>query len=244
MTSYLADIHIHSVASPCGDLDMSPVRIADAAVKAGIQIMALTDHNTTAHCQSMSHIGQTLGLLVIPGAEVTSSEEIHCLCYFPDSDAAERFGKRIEESLPAIANIPEKFGYQVVVNEQEEILRYIEPLLLSASSFSLSRLNELVEELGGVLIPAHVDRPSYSVLSQLGFFPADFHPVAIEVSNPGFASTNPAIPISMPWICSSDAHYLHQIGTKTTRFMMEDLSIPSFFRALRSGQTEFILPNA
>jgi len=244
MTSYLADIHIHSVASPCGDLDMSPVRIADAAVKAGIHIIALTDHNTTAHCRSMTHIGQALGLLVIPGAEVTTSEEIHCLCYFPDTATAERFGQQIEESLPEIANVPEKFGYQVVVNEQEEILRYIEPLLLSATRFSLTRLNELVEELGGILIPAHVNRPSYSVLSQLGFFPADFQPVAIEVSDFVQARTNPLIPVTMPWIYSSDAHYLHQIGTKTTRFMMEDLSIPSFFQALRSGQSEFILPNA
>ncbi len=242
MKNYRADIHIHSVASPCGDLEMSPSRIAQAARSAGLDIIAITDHNTTAHCRLIHELGTREGLLVVPGVEVTTSEEIHCLCYFRRLEDSDHFDSLLKASLPDITNNPDKFGYQVIVNEKEEILDYITPLLLSATRMNLTQLSQQVRLLNGILVPAHVDRPSYSILSQLGFFPIGFQPEAIEVTAPLQAKSNPLIPQNLPWISSSDAHYLHLIGSKTTTFSMPDLSLESFFNTLTSNTFLTIFP--
>lgn len=242
MMDFRADIHIHSVASPCGDLEMSPGRIARAAKSAGLHIIAITDHNTTAHNRLMHELGSSEGLLVIPGVEVTTSEEIHCLCYFRALEASDRFNLLLQDSLPAIQNVPEKFGYQVIVDKNEEILEYIHPLLLSATRMNLNQLTQQVRHLNGIVVPAHVDRPSYSILSQLGFFPENFFPEAIEVFSVSKAETQAFIPRTLPWITSSDAHFLPQIGSKTTTFRMEELSLESFFNTLSSNTFNTIIP--
>jgi PHP family Zn ribbon phosphoesterase len=245
MNTYLADLHIHSVASPCSDLDMSPVRIADAAVKAGLQVIALTDHNTTANCRTMIETGNKKGLLVIPGSEVTTAEEIHCLCYFDNPDVLDTFENLLQNALPPVKNDPSKFGYQLVVNENEEILRSIDTLLLSATDFTLNKLETLVHELGGIIVPAHADRPSFSILSQLGFFPLDFYADAIELANTGHQNENTSVfPGNIPWISSSDSHYIHMIGTKRTAFLLEELSINAIFNLIRNANHDCIIPQA
>ena len=241
----MADLHIHSVASPCSDLDMSPVRIAEAAVKAGLQVIALTDHNTTANCRTMIETGTKKGLLVIPGSEVTTAEEIHCLCYFDNPDVLDTFENLIQKALPPVKNDPSRFGYQLVVNENEEIIRHIDTLLLNATHFTLSTLETLVHELGGIIVPAHVDRPSYSIASQLGFFPEGLRADALEFSDSRNRTASLALfPGQIPWVTSSDSHFLHLIGSKRTAFCMEELSIAAIFDLLRFAKTDQIITEA
>lgn len=237
----LADLHIHSILSPCGDLDMSPSRIIDEAAIKGLDVIAITDHNTTLHCRLAYELGQRKNILVIPGTEVCSKEEIHCLCYFSDFDALDKFEAIIHKALPPISNIPEKFGYQVVVDENEHILQTIDSFLLSATSLSINQIETLVHELGGIFIPAHIDRPSYSVLSQLGFFPQKLNADAIECQNP-FGILD--IPAHIPIICSSDSHYLHQIGKRHTRFDLDSIDVHGIFELIKQKQLHKIHPVA
>ena len=84
MNFYKGDLHIHSVLSPCGDLNMSPVNIIDEALKKGLHLIAITDHNSTRHCELSISLGEEKGLFVIPGCEITSKEEVHCLVFLED----------------------------------------------------------------------------------------------------------------------------------------------------------------
>jgi len=168
-----ADLHIHSCLSPCGDLDMGPSTVIDLLIDNHIAIFALTDHNSTRNCRAFMVIAEQRGIRCVPGIEVTSSEEAHILCYFNSLISAERFGELIENSLFPIALDMDTMGMQVVVNENEEVEDMIANYLGVASSYSISELVELAHAHGGVVIPAHVDKPVFSIISQLGFIPDD-----------------------------------------------------------------------
>lgn len=236
MRSYRADLHIHSVLSPCGDLDMSPRNIVANAKARGLDIIAVTDHNSTLHGPLTRELAKPLGIKVLFGAEVTTREEAHCLCLFDTEEQRFAFQQFIDRNLPKIKNDPSRFGYQVVVNENDEILQEVESLLLSALQVGVNDLEKEVHCLQGLFIPAHVDRPMYSLTSQLGFVPADLQFDAIEV----FRNTNidefrkknkhlqnPTI------IKNSDAHLPNQIGTIFTEFLLEALEFSELSNALK-----------
>lgn len=235
MKKFRADLHIHSVLSPCGDLDMSPRRIVAEAKARGLDAIAVTDHNSTLHGPLTRELAKPLGIKVFYGAEVTTREEAHCLCLFDTEEQRVAFQQFIDRNLPIIKNDPKRFGYQVVVNENDEILQEVEPLLLSALLTGVNDLEKEVHRLQGLFIPAHVDRPMYSLTSQLGFIPADLQFDAIEV----FRNTkveefkgrnkhlqNPTI------IKNSDAHVPNQIGTTYTEYLMEALEFSELSKAL------------
>ncbi|HOP05280.1 MAG TPA: PHP domain-containing protein [Tenuifilaceae bacterium] len=239
MKTFRADIHIHSVLSPCGDLDMSPRSIVAEAKARGLDFIAITDHNSTLHGPLVRRLAEPLGIKVFFGAEVTTREETHCLCLFNTELQRVAFQQFIEINLPEIKNDPARFGYQVVVNENDEIIQEIEPLLLSALRISVNQLEHEVHRLEGVFIPAHVDRPMYSLTSQLGFIPPDLHFDALEV----FRSTDPEEfllrnkHLSNPTIVkNSDAHFPGQVGTVYSEYSMEEVSFEEFIMALRNNQ--------
>jgi predicted metal-dependent phosphoesterase TrpH len=117
MRDFRADLHIHTVLSPCGDLRMSPANIISEAVKKGIDIIGITDHNTTKHCGLISRLAAQHGIFTMTGAEVTTKEEVHCLAFFENSDTLEIFQNYLDDNLPEIMNVPEIFGDQVEVDE-------------------------------------------------------------------------------------------------------------------------------
>ena len=122
MKSFRTDLHIHTVLSPCGDLEMSPARIVSLSTKRGLDIIGITDHNSTKQCELVWKLGRRLGLTVIPGCEMTSREEVHCLGFFEDFDALNEFQDFLDLHLTIIPNKPSLFGYQVVVDEFDYIL--------------------------------------------------------------------------------------------------------------------------
>ena len=132
MTPFKADLHIHTVLSPCGDLEMSPSAIVQRALARGLDMIAISDHNTTRQVKVAQKVGRDNGLFVLGGVEVTSQEEAHCLAYFETDDQLDEFQEFLDQHLPPIPNDEDRFGYQLIVDENEEIVGEEEYHLLNA----------------------------------------------------------------------------------------------------------------
>ncbi len=245
MNRYRADLHVHTVLSPCGDLEMSPAQITDVAARKGIDILGVTDHNSTKHVALIKNLAERKGIFVIGGAEVTTREEIHCLAFFENNDSLVKFQHFLDAHLADVKNKPGVFGYQVVVDEDEMILEEEEKLLISAISKSLEEVQQVVHQMGGIFIPAHIDRPSYSLFSQLGFVPPGLKADALEISK---QATENEIKTRHPdlqaytFIGSSDAHHPGQIGSRISIFEMKRRSFDEIRKALagRGGRKVWI----
>lgn len=233
-----ADLHLHTVLSPCGDLDMSPVNIINEAKNKDLKIIGITDHNSTLNAKTCFDIAQKNGIYVLCGAEVTTSEEVHCVCFMPDFDTLNLFQKYLDKHVIFFQNNPDKFGYQFVVDENEDIVDEVQHLLINAQSISLAELQKKVEELNGIFIPAHIDRSTYSISSQLGFLPPDLKFDALELSP--FAFRNNFFE-KMPWfknfnyICDSDAHFLKDIAKIYNTFDIDTIDFNNIKNAIRKG---------
>lgn len=205
------DLHIHSCLSPCGDNDMSPYNLVNMAKIFGYDIIALTDHNTCKNCGSAMKIGEKIGITVVPGMELCTSEEIHNVCLFPTLDKAMAFSDYIYGTLPSVKNREKIFGEQLIMDCEDGIIGKEEILLTTASSVSISELDELVKKYGGVSYPAHIDRSSYSIISSLGDFPYEVESRCFELTPKAkaedYLEKYPATKGRLI-IRSSDAHYL------------------------------------
>ena len=235
MPTFKADLHIHTLLSPCGSLEMSPANIVSAAKKAGLDIIGITDHNTTRQCREVFRIGKEEGMTVFCGAEVTSKEEAHCLVFFGSFDELDVFQKFLDEKLPDIKNDPDKFGDQVWVDENEMIAGEEPRLLISALDATVEEIEKKVHQLNGIFIPAHIDRPLYSIISQLGFIPDNLQADALEISDiskKDMLTEMYSIPGKTFFITSSDAHYPNQIGTRYTELKMPEPIFEEFRRVL------------
>ena len=241
MNWYNADLHIHTCLSPCGDLEMSSRNIIRSAKEKGLHIIAITDHNSTRNVQVCIDIGSREGLYVIPGCEVNTVEEIHCLCYFPHLQAMELFQHYLDERMTDMLNNPDLFGYQVVADENDNIVGEEERALFMGISDSIGEVEKQVHHLNGIFVPAHIDRQKNGVLSQLGFIPVDLTFEALEVSRrttpAAFVKVHPEL-AGKRFLQSSDAHYPEHIGSAHTRFYMEKPDWDHFRSALRSSQFE------
>lgn len=208
------DFHIHSCLSPCGDNDMTPYNLVNMAKLLGLDAIALTDHNTSQNCRAAVKVGESIGLTVIPGMELCTSEEVHVVCLFDDLKNAEAFSEYVLSAAPKIKNRPDIFGEQLIMNEADEIIGTQELLLTAASGISIENSVELVSEYGGFCYPAHIDRSSYSVISNLGMITEEMDFRAVEMTEnanrAALIEKNPIIK-NMPVIVSSDAHYLENM---------------------------------
>lgn len=237
MNTYKADLHIHTILSPCANLEMSPKNIVRAAVDKNIDIIGITDHNSTRQCKIVATEAKKLGLTTYLGVEVTTREEIHCLAYFDSFEKLEKFQEHLDANLPDVKNNPDLFGYQVVVDENEDIVYEEEKLLISALSLGIDKVEELVHQLGGIFIPAHVNKPKDSITSQLGFIPSKLKADALEltrfISRDNFQNLNPNTK-SFTFIYNSDAHQLNTIGESFTALEMESTHFSEFYKALHN----------
>lgn len=235
MKEFRADLHIHTVLSPCGSLEMSPQTIVQQALKKKLDIIGITDHNSTRQCLEVSREANKAGITVYTGVEVNTKEEVHCLAFFETFDILNEFQEYLDRYLPDIENNPDLFGYQVVVDGEENIV-YEEPkLLISAISQNLDQVEAEVHRLGGIFIPAHVDRPKFSLVSQLGFIPPDLKADAFELSK--FSKTDDflnkfAYLRAKTFVRNSDAHMPEVIGESFTTLLMEDTGFDEFRKAL------------
>lgn len=173
MSRYYYDFHIHSCLSPCGDDDMTPANIAGAATLAGLNIVALTDHNTVKNCPAFFKAARHYGIIAVAGMELTTAEDIHIVCLFEKLEEALAFGEEIEGHIVKVKNRPEIFGRQQIMDEEDNILGEEEFLLSNATDISVEDVPELVKIFGGVCFPAHIDRTANGIVSILGVFPED-----------------------------------------------------------------------
>lgn len=227
MNNYRADLHIHTCLSPCGSLEMSPSVIVKTALSKGMDAIAITDHNSTLQCQEIQVLGREVGLVVFGGAEVTTREEAHCVALFGTDEALDTFQLYLEKHLPPIANNPDYFGDQVWVNRENEILGEIPSLLISALDQSVDQVARTVKDLGGLFVAAHVDRPSFSLIGQLGFIDPTLPLDGIEYTH---IETYEKLVAMHPYLQNyiqyraSDAHYPDQIGSRYLVWQGENLS--------------------
>jgi len=231
---YKSDLHIHSVLSPCGSLEMGPHAVMATAKQKGLDIVAITDHNSARNLYSYSIVAAKHDLIFIPGIEVQTSEEIHTIVLFHDIKSAATFSKELHSSLLPIENDPEYFGDQVVVDESEQIAD-LEPIaLINSSRWSFDELLAKAKEVNGFAFPAHVDADSYSIIGQLGFIPENDQITALGITakcDDSKLKNKFSYLKKYNLIRNSDAHYLKDIGSGITEFYLKSPSLEEIILA-------------
>ena len=210
----LADLHNHSCLSPCGSLELSPRSLLEAGAARGLKLMALTDHNSSLNCPAFAKLSPQYGIIPIFGMEATTSEEIHVLCLFTSLEASLAFNEYAYSILTPFLNNPERTGDQVYVDEDDNIEGEVEYYLVNPLDLSIDKIGAKVIEYGGIVIPAHVDRPAFSMTSQLGVI-VDGPWTALEcVRIPPALNNAPLDTLGFPMTTSSDAHYSEHVGRR------------------------------
>ena len=229
------DLHLHSCLSPCGDNDSTPGNIVGMAVVKNLDVIALTDHNTCKNCKAAMAIGREYGITVIPGMELTTSEEVHVLCLFHTLEDAMGFDAYVEPRILQIPNDPKAFGDQFICDENDEVVGSFSTLLISATDISFDKVDDALKPFNGVMIPAHIDKNSFSLMSNLGFVPPDTDFKCFELadmknlhklqeSNPYLRKCNV--------ITDSDAHYIDRINEAVNTLYAKSNTIDDVLNAL------------
>ncbi len=237
LKKFTADLHIHTCLSPCGELEMSPSAIVKTASETGLDIIAITDHNSAENVIAAQRAAGKSGLTVLAGMEVASSEEAHILALFNDAESVMKLQDRVYAYLLPGENDEKRFGEQVVVNEKDEVLFFNKRLLIAASQLTAHEIVKTVHALGGLAVASHIDKDVYSILSQLGFIPGDLKFDALEISSRierERAEELFMVYNSYAWISSSDAHQIDDIGKRTTIFIMKQPTVEEMALAMRS----------
>ena len=210
----LADLHNHSCLSPCGSLDLSPKCLVELGAARGLKLMALTDHNSSLNCPAFAKLCPQYGIIPIFGMEATTSEEIHILCLFTGLEASMAFSEYAYSILTPFLNNPEKTGDQVYVDEEDNIEGEVEYYLVNPLDLSIDNIGEKVSEFGGIVIPAHVDRPAFSMTSQLGALVNGPWSALECVRIPPALNNSPLDTLGFPLTTSSDAHYSEHVARR------------------------------
>ena len=243
MNQFRADLHIHTVLSPCADLEMSPANIVNRAKEKGLQIIGITDHNSTKNALLVRKLAQKKGIFVLTGAEVTTKEEVHCLAFFEFENQLNRFQQFLDEKIIFIPNPDGHFGYQPVVDENDDIVELISNYLPAALNSSINEIQKEVEKLNGIFIPAHVDRQANGLFAQLGFLPPGVKFDALGISR--YSSEKHVrkhyfLTKEITLIRNSDAHFLNQIGEIYTVFNIEEITFQEIRMALIQKDKRFV----
>lgn len=225
MKYFRADLHIHTSPSPCAGEEMTPPAIVAKSLKSGLDIIAITDHNTCGNAGAVMEAARGTGLKVLPGMEVQTREEIHLVCLFEHVEAAWCWQEVVYRHLPLKQNVESFFGSQLLLDARGKVIGKEERLLLQSTELGLQEVLRGVERCGGIVIPAHVDRESYSLVRVLGFIPRGLGVVALELSR---SENRDRIRGYLPpyfevsWVASSDAHFMEDIGRAVTCFYMQE----------------------
>ena len=225
MSRYYYDFHIHSCLSPCGDDDMTPANIAGTATLAGLNIVALTDHNTVKNCPSFFNAAKKYGLIAVAGMELTTSEDIHVVCLFENLSDALAFGEEVEKNRNLVRNKPQIFGKQLIFDEDDNPAFEEEYLLINATNISIENVAQLVSSFNGVCFPAHIDRESNGIVSVLGCFPQEYEFTCYEIHNNDLSSDYEDKFSHLKnkiKLVGSDAHYLWDIRDANDYIELDD----------------------
>lgn len=223
MNRFYYDLHLHSCLSPCGDADNTPNNIAGMAALSGLDIVALTDHNTCKNCPAFFEAAEKNGIIPIAGMELTTSEDIHVVCLFEKLSDAMNFDAYISDHIMRIKNRPEIFGEQLILNGEDEIIGSVDGLLTVATDISIEDAPEVVKGFRGVCYPAHIDRSSNGIIAVLGTLPPtpEFKTVELRFKE-SFTEYNERYGIgNCTVVYSSDAHYLTDIEDAKSFFDLD-----------------------
>lgn len=244
MSTYYYDLHMHSCLSPCADDDMTPNNMAGMGTICGLQIMALTDHNTTKNCPAFFEAAKRQGIIPIAGMELTTAEDIHLCCLFETLEQAAAFDEAVADKRLLVDNRPDIFGDQMIMNGQDEVIGIEPHFLPNATDLSLEQAAALCVAYGGVCYPAHIDRTANGILAVLGDFPADPPFGIAEVRDTDkieqLKEKHPILK-DVLFVSGSDAHYLWDIREATCSVELEDepysgdLVRARFFERLRQA---------
>ncbi|WZL74680.1 PHP domain-containing protein [Clostridiaceae bacterium 35-E11] len=230
------DLHIHTALSPCGDEAMTPNNIIGMSLLKGLDAIAITDHNSVENCEACLEIAHKKDIVVIPGMEVQTKEEVHLICLFRDMASAFDFQSLIYERLTHKENLPQIFGRQLVFNVRDEIIKENTKMLISSANISVNEVFDKMHKVKGVVIPAHVDKSVYSIIANLGFIPMDLAIKTLEISKlcnveqmeKKYKNLN-----KYQLIRNSDAHYLRDILERESFIEVKDKTIDSILNALK-----------
>lgn len=224
MNRYYYDLHIHSCLSPCGDDDCTPHNLAGMGALAGLQIMALTDHNTCRNCPAFLEAARQHGIVGVPGMELTTAEEVHMVCLFPTLEAALAFDEVIAARRVRVPNRPEIFGNQLVMNAQDEIIGIEPDLLSNATTVTIEQSVSLAAQYGGIAYPAHIDREANGIVAVLGALPETPVFPCVELHDGTREATLRAAHCleTTRVVVGSDAHYLWDVRDKERYLELED----------------------
>ena len=232
----VADLHIHTCLSPCADTEMTPSAVVRQSLRQGLDLIAICDHNSAENVAAVRRAAQPAGLAVIGGMEITSREEVHVLGLFGEQGLLRAAQDLVYDHL-AGENDPDTFGEQLVMDERDEVVGHNPRLLIGATDLGLEDVVRAVHEFGGTAIASHVDRPSFSVLGQLGFIPEGLGLDGVEVC----AETAPPLPEGLGVVRSSDAHRPEEIGARRTRFLVAQPTAGEIRLALTKARGRSVL---
>jgi len=237
------DLHIHSALSPCAASDMTPNDIVGMALLNGLDLIAITDHNSMSNAAAVIEAANNINkqqeknIIVLPGVEVSTVEEVHILCLFDCIEAALEFDRKLYPFLPDLNNRIDIFGNQVLYDENDNVIGEEQRMLIAPTTISFDALYELTHACNGAFIPAHIDRSSFSVISNLGFIPPHLNINTVEVSPNGieneFLKQNTDITKQRKIISSSDAHQLWAINERINSISLPELSAKAAIDFLR-----------
>ena len=224
MSRYFYDLHLHSCLSPCADDDIPPSNIAGMASLCGLQLIALTDHNTCGNCGALLQACRQYGIVGVPGMELTTAEEIHLVCLFPGLVQAEEFERQVREHRLPIRNKPEIFGNQLFVDVDDNVVGEEPNLLIPATTLSLEEGTALALSCGGAAFPAHIDRPSNGIIGILGDLPErPFFPTVELNDRENREEYREKYGLQdRRMLCSSDAHHLWDIRDAANSIELDD----------------------
>ncbi|MCR5207448.1 MAG: PHP domain-containing protein [Eubacterium sp.] len=223
MKRYYYDLHIHSCLSPCADNDNTPNNIAGMAKICGLDIVALTDHNSCKNCPAFFEAAERYGIIPVAGIELTTSEDIHVICLFEELSEAMRFDSDLQSHRTLAQNRTDIFGEQLILDGRDEVIGSDPYVLSFATDISLEDVPALVEGYGGICYPAHIDRQSNGVIATLGTFPETPYFANVEINRSEsieeyvkrYSLQDKRI------IVSSDAHCLTDMRDKENYFELD-----------------------
>lgn len=241
------DLHIHTALSPCAADDMTPWRLVAAAQVAGLDLLAVTDHNSTRQLRAVIEVAKMAGLGVFPGMEVQTKEDVHMVCLFDRVEQAEAWGEEVDRHLPFLPNREHTFGHQLLFDTADRLVGREERLLLTATDLGVEQVVHRVRALGGIALPAHVDRQAYGLIYTLGFLPPGLDVPAVEISGREVADV---VRERFPQLgdvtlyAASDAHCLEEVGSHPSFFYLEELAMAELEMAFRgqAGRKVVICP--
>jgi PHP family Zn ribbon phosphoesterase len=222
---------------------MTPANIIKFARNAGIQIIGITDHNTTKNAKLVKRLAEKEGIFVLTGAEITTKEEVHCLTFFENDSQLDIFQNFLDKNIIKVPNKDGHFGYQPVVDEMNNILEMIPNYLGAALNKSITEIQKLVYELDGIFIPAHINRPRNGIFSQLGFIPENLKFDALGITGnttENHVRKHYVLENKISLLYNSDAHFLEQIGLNNSVFNIAYVNFKEIKMALNQQNKRFI----